>query len=71
MLNKEMKMNKKSYPQTMDFLHYFQRLDQENTLQILLLDLLVVVRIECLQPISKTNDAFLSRDLNLCTRKSI
>lgn len=51
-------MLKKTYPQTMDFLHYFPRLDQENILQILLLDLLVVVQIECLQPISKTNDAF-------------
>lgn len=60
MLNKQRKIENFSYQQTMDFLHYFQRLDQENTLQILLLDLLVVVRIEYLQPISKTNDAFLS-----------
>lgn len=59
MFNKKRKIDFKfSYQQTMDFLDYFQRLNQENTLQILLQDLLVVVRIEFLQPISKTNDAF-------------
>lgn len=65
--NKQKKIRKFSYQQTMDFLDYFLRLDQENTLQILLQDLPVVVRIKYLQPISKTNDAFkfIYKEINL------
>lgn len=65
-LTSKIKIVKFPYQQTMDFLDYFQQLDQENTLQILLQDLLVVVRIVYLQPISKTNDA--RKSINFCYR---